>query len=185
LRARARDVTRVLADWRDLYRTYRASWFAVKPGPLRRMRSRVIEALAAFDRETDIRRRFRTELKDLREALRDSSLREHLGPFLVRVEKFSLEFHPGAPGCRSGEEPLQPLGRGVGRPSGRAHVANCRRVRCPPALVPRTLCLGAPRPHAGEEGGGVLISPQRGSALDSVAAPMRGTAFSLHPKPWA
>ena len=38
------------------------------------------------------RRRFRTELKDLREGLTDSSLREHLGPFLVRVEKFSLDF---------------------------------------------------------------------------------------------
>jgi hypothetical protein len=49
-------------------------------------------ALAAFDRETDERRRFRTELKDLREGLTDSSLREHLGPFLVRVEKFSQEF---------------------------------------------------------------------------------------------
>jgi hypothetical protein len=48
--------------------------------------------LAAFDRETDERRRFRTELKDLREGLSDSSLREHLGPFLVRVEKFSLDF---------------------------------------------------------------------------------------------
>ncbi len=48
--------------------------------------------LAAFDQETDERRRFRTELKDLREGLNDSSLREHLGPFLVRVEKFSLDF---------------------------------------------------------------------------------------------
>jgi len=48
--------------------------------------------LAAFDRETDERRRFRTELKDLREGLTDSGLREHLGPFLVRVEKFSLDF---------------------------------------------------------------------------------------------
>ena len=50
------------------------------------------QELAAFDRETDERRRFRTELKDLREGLTDSPLRDHLGPFLVRVEKFSLEF---------------------------------------------------------------------------------------------
>jgi hypothetical protein len=33
-----------------------------------------------------------TDLKDLREALTDSGLREHLGPFLVRVEKFSADF---------------------------------------------------------------------------------------------
>ena len=48
--------------------------------------------LLAFDRETDERRRYRTELKDLREGLNDSSLRERLGPFLVRVEKFAQEF---------------------------------------------------------------------------------------------
>src|SRR5215470_274763 len=38
------------------------------------------------------RGRFRTEFEDLREGLTDSSLREHLGPFLIRVEKFSLAF---------------------------------------------------------------------------------------------
>jgi hypothetical protein len=48
--------------------------------------------LAEFDRESEERRPFRTDLKDLREGLTDSGLREHLGPFLVRVEKFSAEF---------------------------------------------------------------------------------------------
>lgn len=50
------------------------------------------QELALFDRETEDRRHFRTELKDLREDLNASSLREHVGAFLVRVEKFSLEF---------------------------------------------------------------------------------------------
>ena len=50
------------------------------------------QELALFERETDDRRRFRTELRDLREGLNESTLRERLGPFLVRVEKFSLEF---------------------------------------------------------------------------------------------
>ena len=50
------------------------------------------QELALFERETDDRRRFRTELRDLREGLNESTLRERLGPFLVRVEKFSQEF---------------------------------------------------------------------------------------------
>jgi hypothetical protein len=50
------------------------------------------QELADFDRETEARRPFRTDLKDLREGLSDSGLREHLGPFLVRVEKFCLDF---------------------------------------------------------------------------------------------
>jgi hypothetical protein len=50
------------------------------------------QELAAFEQETEERRRFRTELKDLREELSDSGLRERLGPFLVRVEKFASEF---------------------------------------------------------------------------------------------
>jgi hypothetical protein len=45
-----------------------------------------------FDREAEERRRFRTEMKDLREGLSDRSLRERIGPFLVRVEKFSTQF---------------------------------------------------------------------------------------------
>ena len=54
--------------------------------------SELRQALAAFERESDERSRFRTELKDLREGLQDSGLREHLGPLLVRVEKFAQEF---------------------------------------------------------------------------------------------
>ena len=45
-----------------------------------------------FDREAAERRRFRTEMKDLREGLSERSLRERIGPFLVRVEKFSTQF---------------------------------------------------------------------------------------------
>ncbi len=45
-----------------------------------------------FDREVDERRRFRTEMKDLREGLSERTLRERIGPFLVRVEKFSTQF---------------------------------------------------------------------------------------------
>jgi hypothetical protein len=48
-----------------------------------------------FDREAEERRRFRTEMKDLREGLSDRSLRESIGPFLVRVEKFSTQFIRG------------------------------------------------------------------------------------------
>jgi hypothetical protein len=48
-----------------------------------------------FDREADERRRFRTEMKDLREGLSERTLRERIGPFLVRVEKFSTQFIRG------------------------------------------------------------------------------------------
>jgi hypothetical protein len=48
-----------------------------------------------FDREAEERRRFRTEMKDLREGLSDRTLRERIGPFLVRVEKFSTQFIRG------------------------------------------------------------------------------------------
>jgi hypothetical protein len=48
-----------------------------------------------FDREADERHRFRTEMKDLREGLSDRTLRERIGPFLVRVEKFSTQFIRG------------------------------------------------------------------------------------------
>ena len=52
----------------------------------------LLRELEQFDREADERRRFRTELKDLREGLSERRLRERLGPFLVRVEKFSTQF---------------------------------------------------------------------------------------------
>jgi hypothetical protein len=48
--------------------------------------------LEEFDREAEVRRRFRTDVKDLREALSERTLREYIGPFLVRVEKFSAQF---------------------------------------------------------------------------------------------
>jgi hypothetical protein len=48
--------------------------------------------LEDFDREAEERRRFRTEMKDLREGLSERTLRERIGPFLVRVEKFSTQF---------------------------------------------------------------------------------------------
>jgi hypothetical protein len=51
--------------------------------------------LEEFDREALDRRRFRTEMKDLREGLSDRTLRERIGPFLVRVEKFSTQFIRG------------------------------------------------------------------------------------------
>jgi hypothetical protein len=53
--------------------------------------------LAHFDAEAEERRRFGTEMKDLREGLSDCTLRERIGPFLVRVEKFATQFirHPG------------------------------------------------------------------------------------------
>jgi hypothetical protein len=51
--------------------------------------------LEEFDREALDRRRFRTEMKDLREGLSDRTLRERIGPFLVRVEKFSMQFIRG------------------------------------------------------------------------------------------
>jgi hypothetical protein len=53
--------------------------------------------LAQFDSEAEDRRRFRTEMKDLREGLSQCGLRERIGPFLVRVEKFSTQFirYPG------------------------------------------------------------------------------------------
>jgi hypothetical protein len=51
--------------------------------------------LAQFDREAEDRRRFRTETKDLREGLSQCGLRERIGPFLVRVEKFSTQFIRG------------------------------------------------------------------------------------------
>jgi hypothetical protein len=61
---------------------------AVRPPTLSDLR----RELDDFDRETAERRRFRTEMKDLREGLSDRSLRERIGPFLVRVEKFSTQF---------------------------------------------------------------------------------------------
>lgn len=71
-------------------------------GPLSRMHaettirpptlSELRRELEDFDREADIRCRFRTEMKDLREGLSDRTLRERIGPFLVRVEKFSTQF---------------------------------------------------------------------------------------------
>jgi hypothetical protein len=48
--------------------------------------------LDGFDREAEDRRRFRTEMKDLRESLSERTLRERIGPLLVRVEKFSTQF---------------------------------------------------------------------------------------------
>lgn len=48
--------------------------------------------LEDFDSEAEDRRRFRTEMKDLREGLSERTLRERIGPFLVRVEKFSTQF---------------------------------------------------------------------------------------------
>jgi len=48
--------------------------------------------LEQFERETEERRPFRTEMKDLREGLSERKLRERLGPFLVRVEKFATQF---------------------------------------------------------------------------------------------
>jgi hypothetical protein len=48
--------------------------------------------LEEFDREGEERRRFGTEMKDLREGLSERTLRERIGPFLVRVEKFSTQF---------------------------------------------------------------------------------------------
>jgi hypothetical protein len=60
----------------------------VTPPTLGDLRSELEE----FDREADDRRRFRTEMKDLREGLSERTLRERIGPFLVRVEKFSTQF---------------------------------------------------------------------------------------------
>jgi len=48
--------------------------------------------LEQFDLEAEDRRRFRTEMKDLREGLCERRLRERIGPFLVRVEKFATQF---------------------------------------------------------------------------------------------
>jgi hypothetical protein len=64
---------------------------AVRPPTL----SDLCRELDDFDREAEERRRFRTEMKDLREGLSDRSLRERIGPFLVRVEKFSTQFIRG------------------------------------------------------------------------------------------
>jgi hypothetical protein len=50
------------------------------------------QELEQFEREALDRRRFRTEMKDLREGLSERTLRERIGPFLVRVEKFAAEF---------------------------------------------------------------------------------------------
>ena len=67
MQTQAQDLSSGLGrNWRDLYKTYLAPGLAVKTTG--------------------------TDLKDLREGLTDSGLREHLGPFLVRVEKFSLDF---------------------------------------------------------------------------------------------
>jgi hypothetical protein len=55
----------------------------------------LVRELEQFDREAEDRRRFGTEVKDLREGLSDRRLRERIGPFLVRVEKFSTQFIRG------------------------------------------------------------------------------------------
>jgi hypothetical protein len=64
---------------------------AARPPTLTELR----RELDDFDREADERRRFRTEMKDLREGLSERTLRERIGPFLVRVEKFSTQFIRG------------------------------------------------------------------------------------------
>lgn len=48
--------------------------------------------LEQFERETEERRAFGTQMKDLREGLSERGLRERIGPFLVRVEKFATQF---------------------------------------------------------------------------------------------
>jgi hypothetical protein len=57
----------------------------------------LLRELETFEREATDRRRFQTEIKDLREGLSDRALRERIGPFLIRVEKFSTQFirNPG------------------------------------------------------------------------------------------
>ena len=59
--------------------------------------SDLLRELETFERETADRRRFHTEMKDLREGLSERPLRERIGPFLIRVEKFSTQFirNPG------------------------------------------------------------------------------------------
>jgi hypothetical protein len=64
---------------------------ALKPPTLVDLR----RELDQFDKEAQDRRRFRTEMKDLREGLSQCELRERIGPFLVRVEKFSTQFIRG------------------------------------------------------------------------------------------
>jgi hypothetical protein len=54
--------------------------------------SDLLRELETFDREADDRGRFHTEMKDLREGLSERALRERIGPFLIRVEKFSTQF---------------------------------------------------------------------------------------------
>jgi hypothetical protein len=61
---------------------------ALRPPSLAELRRELEE----FERETEERRPFRTEMKDLREGLSERKLRERLGPFLVRVEKFATQF---------------------------------------------------------------------------------------------
>ncbi|MGO9829684.1 MAG: hypothetical protein ACLPJH_06050 [Myxococcaceae bacterium] len=51
--------------------------------------------LEQFDREAPDRRRFHTEMKDLRESLSERRLRERIGPLLVRVEKLATQFIRG------------------------------------------------------------------------------------------
>ena len=48
--------------------------------------------LEQFELEAPDRRRFHTEMKDLREGLSERRLRERIGPLLVRVEKFATQF---------------------------------------------------------------------------------------------
>ena len=50
------------------------------------------QELEDFDGKAEERRLFATEMKDLREGLSDRTLRERIGPFLVRVEKFATQF---------------------------------------------------------------------------------------------
>jgi hypothetical protein len=68
----------------------------------------LLRELEAFDREAEERRRYHTEMKDLREGLSERPLRERLGPFLVRVEKFSTQFIRGPGDAKLGRSLFTP-----------------------------------------------------------------------------
>jgi hypothetical protein len=68
----------------------------------------LVRELERFDREAEDRLRFGTEVKDLREGLSDRGLRERIGPFLVRVEKFSTQFIRGAGDAELGRSLFTP-----------------------------------------------------------------------------
>jgi hypothetical protein len=108
--------------------------------------------LADFDRETEERRAFRTELKDLREGLTDSPLRGHLGPFLVRVEKFALDFVREPADAERARSLFSP-----GRPSSLAFGPS--RCGAFPAASRWPLRAGAALPDASVEGGKMLVAP--------------------------